>query len=355
MGRKAGRRCRRAEDSAGKRRREREAWAKRVCRGKGEACSKMNGGKACEGFGKRGAGKLRGARGGGPKGAGGGRACPSPRRAALRRIGCRSVPVPPDSRGRSPPRGGPRTHFLTRPRPLLKGPARPASPLKPQRARNILPSQACVCVPASSPLRCAPHPGIVGRRESAPAEGSYRCLSLGPLFASPPPRPCPALSCREANCPRLRTSSAPLIPGPTAAPEPWRRPASLGVQRPPTSPPSLCWPHLTLPWCSPFLSPPFPAPPSLFQAGDDPRRSLRPEATLSRLDFNQPSRSAPHPHLGTAGSEPQGNNHAHPSGSFPLPKRLLLKPGPAASSSPGASVATPRSPPPLHWPSARAT
>ena len=242
MGRKAGRRCRRAEDSAGKRRREREAWAKRVCRGKGEACSKMNGGKACEGFGKRGAGKLRGARGGGPKGAGGGRACPSPRRAALRRIGCRSVPVPPDSRGRSPPRGGPRTHFLTRPRPLLKGPSRPASPLKPQRARNILPSQACVCVPASSPLRCAPHPGIVGRRESAPAEGSYRCLSLGPLFASPPP-PAPAQLClvekltvpdsvrprRPSSRARLQPQSLGGAPHPLASRDPLRAlPPSAG-------------------------------------------------------------------------------------------------------------------------------
>lgn len=57
-----------------------------------------------------------------------------------------------------PPRGGPWTHFLTRPRPLLKGPARPASALKPQPARNSLQSQARVrptnrlSAPVHSPL-----------------------------------------------------------------------------------------------------------------------------------------------------------------------------------------------------------
>lgn len=165
----------------------------RVCREKGEACRKLNGGKACEGFGKRGAGKLRGARRGGPKDAGGGRACRSPSERSLP-----FSPEPPDSRGRSPPRGGPRTHFLTRPRPLLKGTARPASSLKPQPARNTLPSQACVCAQASSRLRRAPCPGIVGgdRPPQKVPIGAWAST----LLASLPPPP-PALSCPEAELP----------------------------------------------------------------------------------------------------------------------------------------------------------
>lgn len=105
--------------SIGERGRERAARASVGEKGlqaeRGRQCRELNGRSACVGFVKRGAGEVRGAQGPGSKDTGGGSAGASPRRAVFPGASPGSAPEPPDFQGRSPRRGGPGTHFLTRP------------------------------------------------------------------------------------------------------------------------------------------------------------------------------------------------------------------------------------------------
>lgn len=184
-----------------------------------------------------------------------------------------------------------------------------------------------------------------GGGRSASAEGSYRCLSLGPLPESPPqpqlrlhqklttaPFPPPLTSRSTVPFPHLgpdRTpiaSAAPRVPGrlenPYQPPIPLLAPAHSPLSH------SLPFPHFHFPHPS---SKPEPAP-------FPPWRSLRPRPQHP-FRTSITLRDLPPPHLRTAICEPQGNTL---SGSLPLLKSPFPKPGPAASSGPRAGVPGPR-------------
>lgn len=264
--RKAGRRCwRRAEDSVGE-----ERGRLGCLQGEREGMQEAEWREGVRGLLERGCREGQRCSGRGPKDAGGGRAGPGWPKPAARcppepqlQFGPRSLRT---SEAALPLQGGPRTHFLTRPRPLLKGPARLASPLKPQPARISLQSQAHVWAPnrLSAPARS--QLGDSGGR-SASAEGSYRCLSLGPRPESPHPTPAP--SPPEANYPPLSSPAGPPPPPPSWAqphPQSLGSPSLPGRLDNPYQPPHPSTSPSSLSFVAFPSFPPLSLPSSLFQA-----------------------------------------------------------------------------------------